>query len=359
MNIQLKTLFKHRSVWMGIAILLVVLYHYEPIYPDVSVPVLKIIAKIITKIKNTAYGGTDIFMFASGLGAYFSYTKDHDATAFLIRRFKRLAPVYFPFIVIWSLYKYFHGNFPIKAAIGNLFALQEFSGLGNAFNWYIAALLIVYILTPFFAGLIKKINNARDFFLLIALLWVISVPFWGSTNGIIIVTRLPIFVIGMYFAKLSENDEIRLQGKFAIILAVTMFAGMLLLMLFLRKLDSYCWNFGLFWYPFILITPGLCIFTSAFAEMVWKIKFFRILFNILDKIGKYSFEIFLVHLLCLDIYQNDLIPAQILPESKWSLLILWFSVIPMCLLLHICSKGCIKLAKHSRHIFDQNIVREH
>lgn len=342
---QLRALYKHRSVWMGIAILLVVLYHYELIIlPDM--PILNIITRIFSKIKTTAYGGVDIFMFASGLGAYFSYTKDYDATAFLIRRFKRLAPIYFPFIVIWSFYKYFHDSYPIKSAIGNLFALQGFTGLGNEFNWYITALLIVYILTPFFCGLIKKIKNTHSFILLIGFLWIISIPFWGSTNGIIIVTRLPIFVIGMYFAKLSENDKNRLQGKSAIILAAAMLTGMLLLMLFIRKFSSYCWSFGLFWYPFILITPGMCLFISAFIETVGKFKFFEILFKILGKIGNISFEIYLSHILWSDVYREILIPANILPQSKWSVLVLWLGVIPLCLLLHMCSKGCIKLVKH-------------
>lgn len=330
---QLKTLYKHRSVWMGIAILVIVFYHVELVIPNM----------LIATFKKIAYGGVDIFIFASGLGAYFSYTKDFDATAFLIRRFKRLAPIYIPFIVIWNLYRYFGGDFPINAAIGNFFALQGFTGLGNEFSWYITCLMVVYILTPFFGGLVKKMNRPHSYFLFAIFLFIISIPFWDTWGGIIIVSRLPIYVIGMYFAKWSEDDKIRLKSKLAFVLIAAMVVGMMLLLLFFKKYDIYLWDYGLYWYPFIFITPGVCIFISVFAEVLGKIKFGRIILNILKKIGEYSFEIFLLHAMCLDIYQKYLIPNNVLPQSNRSAFFVLLLVIPLSLLLRMCSKGCTKI----------------
>lgn len=151
---RLSTLYKHRTVWMGIAILWVIFFHSGLVVSNAR----------IAYIENIGYGGVDIFMFASGLGVYFSYTKDYDSTAFMGRRLKRLAPVYLPFIVVWILYKFMQGEYPINAAIGNFFAVQGFTGLGNEFNWYITSLLVVYILTPFFGGLIDKINKPQQLF---------------------------------------------------------------------------------------------------------------------------------------------------------------------------------------------------
>lgn len=251
---RLSALYKHRSVWMGIAMLWIVLFHSGLIISN----------SLISYVREIGYGGVDIFMFASGLGAYFSYTKDHNPTSFIKRRFARLAPVYLLFIAIWISYKLIMSELSIKAAIGNFLAVQGFTGLGYEFNWYITALIVVYILTPFFSGLIEKFNS-RQIFFLIAVLIAISIPFWNSHNGIIIVTRLPIFVIGMYFAKLSKDDSKRMTWKFAALLAGAMIVGMALLMLFFVKYSNLLWEYGLYWYPFILITPGLCLLTSAFA----------------------------------------------------------------------------------------------
>ena len=332
---RLSTLIKHRSVWMGIAILWIVFFH-----STLSVPnVLR-----IPFIQNIGYGGTDIFMFASGLGTYFSYTKDYDSTAFMQRRLARLAPVYLPFIVIWIIYKFSQEAYSVKEAIGNIFAVQGFTGLGNEFNWYITGLLVVYILAPYFSGLIDRINKPHIFSLLIVALLIISIPFWGTYSAIMVVTRLPIFVMGMYFAKLSKNSEKKLTGKLAVVLVGVMLVGFMILMLFyiIYHLD-YLRMHGLHWYPFILITPGLCILISGLAEIAQKNSLTKGLFKILGKVGEYSFEIYLIHIFCFDVYHNYLIPAGILPRSNWSVLFVLILVIPLCLLLRVCSKGCCQL----------------
>ena len=219
--------------------------------------------------------------------------------------------------------------------------------MGNEFNWYITGLLVVYILTPFLSGLIDKINKPQIFALLIAALLIITIPFWDSLSIIIIVTRLPIFVIGMYYAKLSKNNENKLTIKLAVVLVGVMLAGFILLALFYAKYPEYLWARGLYWYPFILITPGLCILISILAEITWKYKLARRFFNILGKIGEYSFEIYLIHILCIDVYDNCLIPSGILPQSNWSVFLILMLVIPLCLLLRICSRGCRRLVQLS------------
>lgn len=330
---RLSTLNKYRSVWMGIAMLWVVFFHSG----------LSISNKYISFVKNIGYGGVDIFMFASGLGTYFSYTKDYDSTAFIQRRLARLAPVYLPFIVIWLFYKFLQGEYPVNAVIGNIFAVQGFTGLGNEFNWYITGLLVVYILAPYFCGLIDRINKLQIFLLFIVTLLIISISFWEAQAAIIIVTRLPIFVIGMYFAKLSKNNENKLTSKSGVFLVGVMLAGLIILKLFYVKSPQYLWLYGLYWYPFILITPGLCILISVFAEITQNINLAKGFLKILEKIGEYSFEIYLIHILCIDIYNNYLIPAEILPQSNRSALFVLLPVIPLCLLLRVCSKGCCRL----------------
>ncbi|MBR5764245.1 MAG: acyltransferase, partial [Bacteroidaceae bacterium] len=65
-------LSKHRSSLMGIAIFLVVLFHAPHIFPDT----------FFDLIQSQGNLGVDIFFLISGIGLFFSWTKNPDAGLF-------------------------------------------------------------------------------------------------------------------------------------------------------------------------------------------------------------------------------------------------------------------------------------
>ena len=65
-------LFKYRSVWMGFAISWIFFYHMGF---DITIPV-------ISQFKQIGYAGCDIFLFASGLGIYYSLDNNDDVLVF-------------------------------------------------------------------------------------------------------------------------------------------------------------------------------------------------------------------------------------------------------------------------------------
>ena len=76
--------FKYRSIWMALAILWIVFYHYGA----------AVSGRIPTNIKRIGYGGVDIFVFASGIGLYCSLIKSGlDLNKYVHRRLKRLLHV--------------------------------------------------------------------------------------------------------------------------------------------------------------------------------------------------------------------------------------------------------------------------
>ncbi len=83
----------YRSTWMGIAMLWIMIYHTNIVFPSV-----------FKFFKMVGYGGVDIFIFASGIGNYYSYLKDKSPLDFLKRRIIRLAPAYLPVIIVWCIY---------------------------------------------------------------------------------------------------------------------------------------------------------------------------------------------------------------------------------------------------------------
>ena len=314
-----KTLLKWRNIWMGIAMLWMVYYHSGIVVEN----------SILSFIKNSGYGGVDIFLFASGVGCYYSLDKNNDFLQFIKRRIGRIIPIYWLFLVIWCFYKILTTDITLSAIVGNFLCVQLFTGLGNNFNWYISAMWLLYFLAPFFYSITKVYHHVIQYVGILILLCVFTIPFWTSNDYIIMVTRIPIFFIGMIFAKLAKEDFYinRLQ---VIGLFILMCIGIIILYTFVEIIRRGLWSYGLYWYPFILIVPGLCVFISSIVEKIiltklgkWSCKLFSIL-------GTYSFEIFLIHALIYDIYRTLFIAVdEKYNSNKW-----WYVVIliliPFC-----------------------------
>lgn len=300
----LKDLLKYRNAWLGVAMLWIILFHTNFVFDT----------EFLRLLKGSGYGGVDICLFASGIGCYYSLSSDPDAARFLKRRVKRIMPTYWVFIVFWLIYRYKINNFESFMAIGNIFAVQNFTGRGNDFNWYISAILLFYILTPYFKRLVDRLSFVSNI-LVVGLLVLFSLPFWKTATFIITVTRLPIYYLGVLAGKLCRQDK-KMKPVYWCFIPVVFVAGVVMLRLHLRMDTALLWYHGLYWYPFILITPPLCIAISYIAYYMEKIKVFSWLVKGISLVGKYSFEVYLVHILLIDIILS-LIPK--VPKDEVSL----------------------------------------
>lgn len=281
-----KDLLRHRQVWLGVALLWVILYHF-PVNFD------------LLHLRGMGYGGVDICLFASGIGCFFSLSSKPDILGFMKRRLNRLLPTYWIFIIVWLVYQYTCGNFGWQMALGNLLAIQNFTGYDHAFNWYIGAIFLFYLLAPYFKAVAEQAKPLAKIAFLVFLL-MISIPFWKTESDIITITRLPIFYIGMLFADLcKKNRKIR---KIEIIgLAAASLLGLAALFLSFHFVPQRMWGYGLFWYPFILITPPLCLAISYIAGILEKRKLTKPIVAFASLCGDYSFELYLVHIPLLEI----------------------------------------------------------
>lgn len=261
--------------------LFVVLFHFN--YPTTS--------RILSYCNTFGYGGVDIFIFASGIGNYHSYLKDASPLSFLSRKIKRLAPTYIPFIIVWIPTMLILGKLDSNSIIGNLFGIQGLSSSGHEFNWFITCILICYILTPYFASFVYK-HSLSASLLLVMVLIVLSSVFWNDNQQIISVCRLPLYVIGMCFAK-YENYKLNWVHYVISLLLSTL--GFSTLIYSLKHVPNLLWSHGLHWYPFIVIAPTLCIILSKLLDALNSVKcpVPETVFNI---VGKHSFEIFLSHI---------------------------------------------------------------
>ena len=325
---KIKDTFQYRNVWMGIAILMILFFHSE----------LKFDNRILSTFQTFGYGGVDVFLFASGIGCYYSLQKNNDAALFLYRRFIRIMPMYLCFLAVWLTYKRIFFEMPISSMIGNIFCVQNFTGKGNEFNWYISAMWLMYLLAPLMASAVSKMNRWITGLGALALLLAFSVSYWYSYTFIISIARIPIFFLGMFVAK-KARDGFEMKKWHAVLLfALGIAAATILVFLNARLTSDRMWLLALLWYPFIAIAPGLCLGISLLCRLAEKDTTMKFIVKLLDLLGTKTFSIYLVHILVLDIFANMLVAKEVVADTNWNRLLLLIPIALGSMVLELANK---------------------
>lgn len=325
---KLKQLLPYRNHWLGLAMIWIVLSHSG----------IQFHSSFWNHIKSWGYGGVDICLFASGIGCYFSLDKDPDLLRFLKRRALRLLPTYYVFMAAWIPIILVTSEMSFSVILGNLFGVQTLTGITGAFNWYISGLVTMYILAPYFKHIADHNSCARSQFLFIIFLLLLSIPFWTVRNLIIIITRLPIFYIGTITAKACKNGY-TLSKSWLYLSFLCIPVGFLLLYIAEIWAPNLLWIYGLHWYPFILITPGLCFLITKLAYWVETQIILSKILDSLNIIGKNSFEIYLVHII---LFQK-IIPATGYLNIAIHNNLLWIGLIPVIICMVILLKFIVNI----------------
>lgn len=316
-SIAYENLFSFRSVWMGVAILWVALYHSGC---NLS---------FLSDIKYAGYGGVDIFFFASGVGCYYSLQKQPDILSFLKKRIKRILPAYYIILLIWlllNLYIFQVSISPLEI-VGNVLCTGAFSSLENQFNWYISSVWLSYLLAPYLVSFTKRSTRLQHTILFLILV-LVSVTFCLSTwNDMLTMTRLPTFYLGILFADAAQRTT-HLSSSHMIIWFLLSIIGGLVFFYFKNHDPALLTTWGMFWYPFILFTPGLCILISCICQLLQRA--FPWPAILLSKIGSCSFEIYLLHITIFGIL-TFLAESNLYQPNNTC----WFLTIMLCCVLAI------------------------
>ena len=285
------TLLRYRKHCMAAAIVLIVLNHMKGGWPDTPVKTLA----------SFFYGGVDLFFFLSGIGCFFSLRRDPDPAAFLRRRALRVLPSYVPFILVWIALQALGEGIGPTAALANLFGVHGFVALEPAFNWYVSGMWLSYLLAPWLVPLAERCDTKLRAAAATAGLLLLSAAFWYDHEFVIIMTRLPVFFAGMLFAAESRRRERLSTAETALLLALIPAGGAMLWEFAKYFPEEKLWDWGLSWYPFLLIAPGACMALAALASALERSKAGRAINRAAGFLGGFTFEIYLTHL-CLTDY---------------------------------------------------------
>lgn len=173
-----------RQIYLGIAIILVILYHMYCKTPE-CLPLLPFCKGSI---------GVDIFLFLSGFGLTNSYMKN-STVRFYQNRLTRIYPLFFLFAVFRSIMYLYEGDqLSLWDWICNLTTLSYYQIGGRVFDWYISAIILLYLAFPVFYRISK-------WYVILILAYAITIFLWIEGRPYFIyeclIARIPIFMTGI------------------------------------------------------------------------------------------------------------------------------------------------------------------
>lgn len=292
----------------GVAILLVMFVHTSQLVPGIG--------EVARKLMGLGQFGVQLFFVVSAYTLCMSFERRsgerNSVFAFYIRRFFRIAPLYYMGIVIYFVVRYLDshysatalfgvGSYTFKNIMANVFFVHGFVPDANNTivpgGWSIGTEMAFYLIFPMLFPVVKKVVKHRDIkFLALLLISVLLVnlilqrevlnrifntPF--VNNGFLyfnIINQLPVFLVGMgayFYFKDNRGDISNLH--LAIVSAVV---GVLLV---------GCW----FWVSESagVFTPGLsAVLFASLIELMSRIGSHK---AAIGKIGRLSFSMYIFH----------------------------------------------------------------
>ena len=284
---HLENISIYRTELMGLSILWIMFYHSGIYIPEFFLP--------LKYIKAIGYAGVDIFFLLSGVSLTFSISKDNSLMNFYWKRMIRIIPTYWICLLVMLPLNYMENSvIDVHMFLLSLFGL-DFLVLGKLETWFIPSIILCYTMFPALYSLALKHGYGRVLlaFSLIAIF--ASLMLVGSPvhRLLIFTTRIPVFIFGIYIGFLLINKQKSILNNLYLNSTILFLSIAILFFVLLKTNSSFRWHTGLWWYPTIIMAFPFTILTSVIFS---KIKHTSILIKLLRSFGRYSLEIYLIHL---------------------------------------------------------------
>lgn len=301
---------KYRGFLMGIAILSIIIFHYTE---DCQLAKYHYSGLIKLYKLCISSSGVDIFLLLSGFGLYYSFKKNSNIKDFYKKRFTKILIPYFivaiPAITINNLVI-------LKLGIVDVFKDLSFLSLfleGKVWFWYIFFICVCYLIFPY---IYKVFDTSKDeitdhmrlitlvsFITLICLmLSIYCKPLFSRIQ--IFTLRLFPFITGVLIGKYAyKKKEIKLEH---IILAICGLG----FIIFVRNKNVMITRYALFILNACILFLGIIVF-----DKISNLKVSSIIRQIVEWFGKYSLEIYLVHVALRKFFKELGYPTHLLKNE--------------------------------------------
>lgn len=316
---------KTKQPIMGVAALLIILFHLFPVSRSNDV-----VSSYIRFVAMTGYIGVDIFFFMTGYMAYYSDTGNY--FSYIKRKFLHIYPIFIFCCILYVIM----GKFSITKALLTVFGIEFILNGGGSMIWFIPAIMIFYLVVPFYLKLVRKMNNIKLLIISLAIwsgLMLALENFTDNHSLNIFLCRLPIILLGLFLAEYEGKWRVNIKAGVGVVLLV---AGIAL---------NY--NFG---YMIKLAFPISDIFYVTAIPYVMGIIlcadviFAKLKSYIFSALGKVSLELY-----CLQMVFGSLIFGRAIRYVNSSLVaffIVFAIIFILSKLIHTDNKGAFSFTKH-------------
>ncbi len=284
-NIEIGNISRYRAEQMGAAMLFVILFHValdrgDPFYG----------------LRRCGNVGVDIFLFLSGVGLWFAWTKTPDVRRFYNRRLLRILPTWL-FVATAFYLPDFLGSrrfsTSITDLIGDITLNWDFWLHDELTFWYVPAIMALYVAAPWYMRLIER-HAVYRWLPLLMVVWCVMVewvlPIHRAVGHLeIFWSRVPIFFIGINCGRyVKENRTVDGSAVWLLLLTFTMTFGTCLYLEQVRHGNFPLFVERMLYIPFTVCT--VLVMNRIFRRTPqWVNAFFRF-------VGALSLEAYLIHI---------------------------------------------------------------
>ena len=139
-DIELANISRFRGELMGAAMLFIILFHIglsrgDPFYG----------------LRRCGNVGVDIFLFLSGVGLWYSWTKNPSVRHYFTRRYLRIYPAWLLMASLYYIPDYLHHgghSTSLIDLVGDIFINWDFWLHDEITFWYVPAIMMLYTFAP-------------------------------------------------------------------------------------------------------------------------------------------------------------------------------------------------------------------
>ena len=141
---QLATISRYRGELMGLAMLFIILFHVWLPRND-----------MFFGLRRCGNVGVDMFLFLSGIGLWYSWSKRPSLAQYFIRRYVRVYPAWLIIACLYYIPRFPKGG-NIGDLLGDILINWDFWLHCELHFWYIPTIMMLYTAAPFYMRLIER-----------------------------------------------------------------------------------------------------------------------------------------------------------------------------------------------------------
>lgn len=283
-DIELANISRYRGELMGAAMLFVILFHVslsrdDPFYG----------------LRRCGNVGVDMFLFLSGVGLWFAWTKQPSVRTFYRHRLLRILPTWLLVAGVFYGADYLgQRRFSLNLIdlIGDVTVNWDFWLHDELTFWYVPAIMMLYLFAPHYMRLITR-HPVYRWLPLLMVVWCVMVqwvlPIHRAVGHIeIFWSRVPIFFIGINMGR-SVKEQRTLEGSalWLLLLAFAMTFGTSVYLEQVRHGRFPLFVERMLYIPFTV--TGVLLLNYVFSRLPQCVNRF------LRLVGALSLEVYLLH----------------------------------------------------------------